>query len=83
MEERRLTLHLKGQHFSLIWMALHDREQKLLQIIEGYGEDSDEGALAANDIIYLRLYRDELQKKAVEVFEPNVFDLSEEQIQVK
>jgi hypothetical protein len=80
MTERELQLNLKAKHFSLIWMALHDREEKLLKIIEENGEDSDEAALAGNDIIFLRLYRKELKQRAETVFNSNVFDLSEEPI---
>jgi len=77
MEQRRIELPVTEANFSLIWNALHDREQRLLRVIEYYGEDSDEAALAANDLVGLRLYMKGLRARVEPVFFPNVFVLDE------
>ena len=75
---RQLDISLQQKHFSLIWKSLHAREQALLNRVEKYGEDSEEAGLALNDLAFLRLYRKELKKEAEEVFNQNVFSLSDE-----
>ena len=68
-----LELTIDRSTFSLLWMSLHSRELELLEIINFYGEDSDEGADALNDIVALRLYEKELKEKAEKVFDSNAF----------
>lgn len=77
MKLRQLDISLQQKHFSLIWKSLHAREQELLTRVEKYGEDSEEGGLALNDIAFLRLYRKELKKEAKEIFNQNAFSLSD------
>lgn len=73
MKQRQIDLSISETNFNLIWCALHDREAKLLKVIEKYGEESDEAIHAANDLIYLRLYQDSLKQKTEGVFFPSTF----------
>ncbi|WP_221797610.1 hypothetical protein [Oceanobacter mangrovi] len=68
-----LDITLDTNSFNLIWKSLHAREQNLLRVMEEYGEDSDEGADALNDLAYLRLYKEGLREKAEKAFHPNSF----------
>ena len=73
-----LDLKIDRSTFNLIWKSLHTREERLLKIVEEYGEDSDEGADSLNDIIALRLYKKELKEQAEKVFDANAFIVSDE-----
>ncbi len=78
-----LNLSLDQGSFNLIWRSLHAREKELLSIVENFGDDSDEGADALNDIVALRLYIDELKEQAEKVFsDKNVFILEDIQLEV-
>ena len=77
MEQRRIDITFTESNFSMLWNALHDREKRLLRVIERYGEDSDEAVVAANDLVYLRLMMDGLRDKVEGVFFPNVFALDD------
>lgn len=70
---RVLELKIDRSTFNLLWKSLHAREETLLRRVEEYGEDSDEGADALNDIMALRLYRNELREDAEPVFDANAF----------
>ncbi|RUT64694.1 hypothetical protein CKG00_16165 (plasmid) [Morganella morganii] len=70
---RVLELKIDRSTFNLLWKSLHAREEALLRRVEEYGEDSDEGADALNDIMALRLYRKELWEDAEPVFDANAF----------
>ncbi|WP_444957617.1 hypothetical protein [Microbulbifer sp. ZKSA002] len=75
---RELELKINRSTFILLWRSLHARENELLNIVEEFGEESDEGCDALNDIIALRLYKDGLQEKAKDVFDENAFLLTDE-----
>ncbi len=81
---RTLTLELTSQNFNLIWRSLAALEKNLLQIIAD-NEDDDDGekaAFAGNDLVYLRLYKEELEKEAREIFKSeNVFNVSDDVIE--
>ncbi len=70
---RELNLTIDRVSFSLLWMSLHARENELLGRVEKYGEDSNEGADALNDLAYLRLYKIDLKEEAEQVFDANAF----------
>lgn len=70
---RELELKVDRSTFSLLWMSLHARENELLNRVEQFGEDSDEGADALNDIVALRLYKRELKGLAEKIFDENSF----------
>jgi hypothetical protein len=74
---RELELKIDRSTFSLLWMSLHARESELLSRVEQFGEDSDEGADALNDIVALRLYKRELKEQAEVVFDKNAFIVSD------
>ncbi|MCO1337044.1 hypothetical protein MO867_22225 [Microbulbifer sp. OS29] len=78
---RELELKIDRSTFSLLWMSLHARENELLSRVEQFGEDSDEGADALNDIVALRLYKRELKEQAEKVFDKNAFIVSDESYQ--
>lgn len=71
----KLQLELSADNFGLIWRALHAEEEKLQEIINSNDEESDEAIDAANDMVYLRLYREELKGKAESIFGSSVFVL--------
>jgi hypothetical protein len=77
---RDLTLTLNDAAFRLVWRALHDREEELLRIAEHGDSDSDEAALASNDLVYLRMWRKNLEEKARAVFRDEAFTTSDETI---
>lgn len=77
-----INLSLDQSSFNLIWRSLHAREKELLCIIEQFGDDSDEGADALNDIVVLRLYIEDLKEQAETVFsDKNAFILEDIQIE--
>jgi hypothetical protein len=76
---RSFTAELSEASFNVLWRALHDREQKLQQVIESHGEESDEAVVANNDIIYLRGVMESLRKQATDAgFRPEAFVISDE-----
>lgn len=78
-----LNLPLDQSAFNLIWRSLHARDKELLGIVEKFGDDSDEGADALNDIVALRLYIDELKEQAEKVFSSkNAFILEDIPLEV-
>ncbi len=78
-----LNLPLNQSTFNLIWRSLHAREKELLSIVEKFGDESDEGADALNDIVALRLYIDELKEQAEKVFsDKNAFILEDIPLEV-
>jgi hypothetical protein len=76
---REIGVTLNDKAFNLIWRALHDREAKLLNIVEtAEDEDADDVVMAANDLVYLRMFKEHLEKQGREVFRENTFSLSDE-----
>lgn len=59
---KHVQLKLDEQTFNLLWRSLHDREDALLEAIGNEPRGSDEAALLGNDLVYLRLYKAELEK---------------------
>ena len=83
---RNLSLMIDEQNFNLIWRGLAAREKELLKIIEEHKDDEDDeiAPCANNDLIYLRLYQDQLKELATDAtFRDNVFDTSDELIDLK
>ncbi|MGL6159947.1 hypothetical protein [Microbulbifer sp.] len=74
---RELELKVDRSTFNLLWVSLHAREAELLKRVEEFGEDSDEGADALNDIVALRLYKEELKEQGEKVFDANAFIVSD------
>lgn len=81
---RKINIDISEQNFNLLWRALHALEQNLLQVV-AENEDDLDGELAAfagNDLVYLRLYKDELEKAARDaLFSNSAFSLSDEVIE--
>ena len=81
---RKFSIEVSEQNFNLIWRALYALEQNLLQVV-AENEDEPDGELAAfagNDLVYLRLYKDELEKAAKGAsFSNSAFSLSDEVIE--
>jgi len=78
---RKFTLEVSEQNFSLVWRSLNALEENLLKVIDEYEDDPDSelAAFAGNDLVYLRLYKDELEKSAKDaVFSDSAFSLSDE-----
>jgi len=82
---RSFTLEIDERNFNLLWRSLADREAGLEQIIKDSEDDeeSEEGPMAANDLMYLRLYKKQLEEYAKKaVFDENAFSLSDEIIDI-
>lgn len=76
---RKFKLEIDETTFNLLWRSLCDREEKLLKVIEGNDEESDEALVANNDIIYLRATKNALKQYAKEAgFRDEAFETSEE-----
>ena len=70
------TFPLDETKFNVIWRALNDREEKLLNVIETGDEESDEVVYASNDIVYLRGLKRWLRDEALTSFDESVFNTS-------
>ena len=76
MKEFQLTIDEKV--FNLLWRSLADREAELQSNIELAGAGSDDAALLGNELVFLRLTRQEFEKKATEAgFAEGAFSLEE------
>ena len=66
------------KYFNFLWRSITCRENVLLAKISEEPEDSDDAALLANDVVYLRLCKKSLEEKAKKaVFSEGVFSLEE------
>ena len=74
---KELELKLDSNTFNLIWRSLHARENELLAIVSKYDEDEDESIDALNDIVALRIYKEELKEQAESLFDKNAFILED------
>jgi hypothetical protein len=77
---RKFNLDISERNFALIWRSLGALEASLLSVIEENENDPDceLAAFAGNDLVYLRLYRDDLERMARAAgFSKNVFVDSE------
>lgn len=64
--------------FNVLWQSLVVREAELLSNIELVGQGADDAALLGNELVFLRLTRQELEKKAtVAGFSAGAFSLEE------
>lgn len=61
---RSFLIDIDEKYFNLIWRSLTERERTLLNNIEQEGDGLDMAAFAANDLVYLRLCKKELEQKA-------------------
>lgn len=80
---RKLTLEVSEQHFSLLWRSLQALEEQLLSTVARFEDDpeSELAAFAGNDLVYLRLYKDDLERAAKAAgFSENVFQLGDDVI---
>ena len=75
---RELQLTFSHDSFNLLWISLCSREKELLNIVDEFGEDSEDGALALNDLAYLHIFKEKIKDKACDVFDESVFDVSDE-----
>lgn len=76
MKEFQLTVDEKA--FNLLWRSLADRESELQSNIELVGEGSDAAALLGNELVFLRLTKQELEEKASQAgFSKGAFSLEE------
>ena len=78
---RHFPLDISEQHFNLLWRSMYALEQKLLDTITENENDPDSelASFAGNDLVYLRLYRDELKDLAVKAnFGKNAFSINED-----
>lgn len=77
---KKFNLEVTEQNFNLLWRSLDALEKKLLQVIADNedNEDSEEAAFAGNDLVYLRMYRDDLKRDAETAgFNKSAFSLSD------
>lgn len=79
---RKLALELSEQNFNLLWRALHCLEEKLARIADESDPEGEKAAFAGNDLVYLRLYKDEIEKEARAAYRnESVFNISDEVIE--
>lgn len=70
--------------FNLIWRSLLSREEELETEITEMREGTDEAALIGNDLVYLRMCKNHLLKKAKEErFSKNAFSIEDDFIDLK
>lgn len=74
---KKLELQIDSQTFNLLWRSLHSRENELLNIISNNDEDSDESIDALNDLVALRIYKEELKEQGEQIFDKNAFILED------
>jgi hypothetical protein len=81
---KHVQLKFDEKAFNLLWRSLHDREAALLETIQNEPANSDKAALLSNDVVYLRLYKAELEKIAQEANMPDsVFALDDDIIDLE
>ncbi len=78
---RKHIFSLDEKKCNVIWRALNDREDKLLNVIDEGDEESDEVVFASNDIVYLRGLKRWFKKEALTLFDESTFDLSNDLIE--
>jgi hypothetical protein len=75
---RSIDLTVDERLFNLLWRSLSCRETEMLAQIEREGEESDEAALLANEVVYLRMCKKDLEDRARQArFSQGVFSLAE------
>ena len=78
---RSFTLKVNERYFNLLWRSIVARENELIDSISQEDEDSEVSALISNDIVYLRLCKNELKEKAEEsFFSDGAFSLDDDYI---
>lgn len=78
---KTINLEVSEQNFNLLLRSLDALEKNLLQVIRENEDDDDSelAAFAGNDLVYLRLYRDDIIKDAQSAgFGKSAFNLSDE-----
>lgn len=79
---RKHTFSLDDTKCNVIWRALNDREEKLLNIIDKGDEESDEVVFASNDIVYLRGLKRWFKEEALKSFDESTFNTSDDVIKL-
>ncbi|WP_308363950.1 MULTISPECIES: hypothetical protein [unclassified Microbulbifer] len=72
---------LDATNVNVIWRALCDREEKLLDIIKNGDEESDEVVFASNDVVYLRGFKRWIKEEALKAFDESVLSTSDDVIE--
>ncbi len=75
---KSIQIEIDEKNFNLLWRSLHDRENELLANLSQEQKGSDEAALIANELVYLRLYKSEFEKKGQNAhFSKGAFSLAD------
>jgi hypothetical protein len=75
---RTLALEVNERLFNLLWRSIDARERELLVNLSQKPEGSDEAALIGNDVVYLRLCKKDLEKRArAAAFSDGAFSLQD------
>lgn len=78
---KQFDLVVNEQLFNVLWRSLYERHSELELAIQHAGEDSDEAALLGNDLVYLRLVMEQLNKQAEEHgFSEGVFSVDDDYV---
>ena len=76
---KHVQIKLDEKAFNLLWRSLHDRETAMLETIKNEPTDSDRAVLFSNDVVYLRLYKADLERVARDANMPDsVYSLADD-----
>lgn len=74
---KELNINLNEREFKLLLKSIKDRESNLDRICST-SDDEDVIALSGNDLVELRMFLRDFEKKGVELFGESCLNISEE-----
>jgi hypothetical protein len=75
---RSFVIEIDEKYFNFLWRSINTRESELLDSLSQEDQESDEAALISNEIVYLRLCKNDLQEKAEKAaFSNGAFSLND------
>ena len=74
---REFNQTINEKYFNMLWRALSEKESEMAFSIE-QNPDAEESALLGNELVYLRLCKNELEEKARKAyFSPSAFSIDD------
>ena len=78
---KSFDMNVDEKYFNLLWRSLSERESELEVNIEGSDVNADNSALMGNDLVYLRMCKQELEENAQKAnFSEGVFSLDDDYV---
>lgn len=75
---KSFSINIDEKYFNMLWRSLTERECELETNIEQSGIGSDEAALLGNELVYLRMCKQDLEDNARESnFSEGAFSLDD------